>query len=66
MFGSGQPRAAAEPGTAESFDVGDKVEHRTFGPGKVTEVKGDRVTIRFKGEVGTKTLLVGFAPLRKL
>jgi DNA helicase-2/ATP-dependent DNA helicase PcrA len=66
IFGGGTPRAGAAAVAAEVYAVGDKVEHRTFGKGKVTAAAGDRVTIRFGGEVGSKTLLVGFAPLRKL
>jgi DNA helicase-2/ATP-dependent DNA helicase PcrA len=66
VFGAGAPRILPNASDAEKFDVGDRVEHRTFGRGKVTAVKDDRITIRFGGGVGDKTLLVGFAPLRKL
>jgi DNA helicase-2/ATP-dependent DNA helicase PcrA len=66
VFGKGAPRAVPVAEPAENLAVGDKVEHRTFGRGKVTAVKGDRVTISFSGGVGSKTLMVGFAPLRKL
>ncbi|HEX9093916.1 MAG TPA: 3'-5' exonuclease, partial [Coriobacteriia bacterium] len=66
VYGAGSPRTAPAEEPAVAFEVGDAVEHRTFGRGKVTAVKADRVTIRFKGDVGSKTLLVGFAPLRKV
>jgi hypothetical protein len=42
------------------------VEHKTFGQGRVTSIKGDRVTIEFAEDVGAKTLLAGFAPMRKV
>jgi DNA helicase-2/ATP-dependent DNA helicase PcrA len=66
-YGSGaQPRREATQPKAETYAVGDKVEHKTFGVGRVAEIKGDRLVIAFGGETGTKTLLAGFAPLRKL
>ncbi len=66
VFGSGVSREPRQPRPAETYAVGDAVEHRTFGRGTVTVVSGDRVTIEFAAGVGTKKLLVGFAPLRKL
>ena len=67
VFGGGAPRSAsrgpAEP--AESFEVGDVVEHKVFGLGTVVEAKDDRITISFK-TAGTKKLLAGYAPLRKV
>ncbi len=66
VFGSGAPRPVVPTVAAGTFDVGDTVEHKTFGPGVVTAAKGDRVTIAFGGETGEKTLLTGFAPLRKV
>jgi DNA helicase-2/ATP-dependent DNA helicase PcrA len=66
VFGGGTPRAGTGVGaTAEVWAAGDTVEHKTFGRGRVAAVKGDRVTIEFGGETGTKTLLAGFAPMRK-
>jgi DNA helicase-2/ATP-dependent DNA helicase PcrA len=66
VYGAGAPRRdrAAEP--AEVWAVGDTVEHKTFGQGRVTSIKGDRVTIEFAEDVGAKTLLAGFAPMRKV
>ena len=65
MFGSGQARK--EP-TADvvALAVGDTVEHKVFGRGKVKEVEGDRVTISFAAPAGTKKVLLGYAPIRKL
>jgi DNA helicase-2/ATP-dependent DNA helicase PcrA len=66
VYGSGAPKRTAATGPAETFTVGDIVEHKTFGKGRVTAAKGDRVTIDFAGDAGEKTLLTGFAPLRKV
>jgi DNA helicase-2/ATP-dependent DNA helicase PcrA len=53
-----------------SLDVGDRVTHDTFGMGRVVAVSGagDRAeaTIEFGGEVGTKRLLLRYAPVVKL
>ncbi len=63
--GVGVPRERiSEKAPTETFEPGDAVEHKTFGQGVVTEVKGDKVTIRFTHS-GTKTLLAGYAPIRK-
>jgi DNA helicase-2/ATP-dependent DNA helicase PcrA len=67
VYGSGTgPRREAVQPPASSYTAGDIVEHKTFGRGRVDEVKGDKLVISFGGEAGTKTLLAGFAPLRKL
>ena len=66
VYGKGTPRREATPVALDAFAVGDRVEHKTFGRGRVTAVKGDKVTISFTGDIGEKTLLTGFAPLRKL
>jgi DNA helicase-2/ATP-dependent DNA helicase PcrA len=64
--GVGVPRERiSEKTPTETFEPGDAVEHKAFGRGVVTEVKGDKVTIRFT-QAGTKTLLAGYAPIRKL
>jgi DNA helicase-2/ATP-dependent DNA helicase PcrA len=65
VFGSGQPRK--EPTTdVVHLEVGDMVEHKVFGRGKVKEVEGDKVTISFAAPTGTKKVLLGYAPIRKL
>ena len=50
--------------------TGDKVLHKVFGEGIVTECKpsgGDfEVTVAFKDGAGVKRLLLGMAPLEKL
>ncbi len=65
VFGSGAPRpkpAEEQPQLA----VGDLVEHKVFGRGKVKEVEGDKVTISFPAPAGTKKVLLGYAPIRKI
>ena len=62
----GGDQAAASPHLA----TGDKVMHKVFGEGIVTECKpsgGDfEVTVAFKDGAGVKRLLLGMAPLEKL
>ena len=66
VYGKGAPRREPKPENADTFEVGDRAEHKTFGKGRVIAVKGDKVTVRFGGEAGEKTLLTGFAPLRRI
>lgn len=49
-----------------TFEIGDEVWHRKWGPGKVVEVKGSQeVTVIFAAE-GEKKLLLDYAPLEKV
>ena len=61
----GQPAAASA-----HLATGDKVTHKVFGEGIVTECKpsgGDfEVTVAFKDGAGVKRLLLGMAPLEKV
>jgi DNA helicase-2/ATP-dependent DNA helicase PcrA len=66
VYGAGATRREAVQPPASSYTAGDLVEHKTFGRGRVAEVKGDKLVIEFGGVTGTKTLLAGFAPLRRL
>ena len=45
-----------------NFRNGDRVSHKTFGSGRVTEVEGDFMTVNF-ADVGSKKLMVKLAPL---
>ncbi len=66
VYGSGAPRSAPrEKQPAETFEVGERVDHKVFGLGTVTSVEGDKLTVAF-ATAGTKTLLAGYAPLRKV
>ncbi len=64
VFGAGKPAARKAEERIE-LAVGDVVEHKTFGRGVVKEVSGDKVTVAFNG-LGTKSLLIGYAPIRKV
>ncbi|MCE5191335.1 MAG: UvrD-helicase domain-containing protein, partial [Actinomycetia bacterium] len=64
VFGAGKPAARKAEERIE-LAAGDVVEHKTFGRGVVKEVSGDKVTVAFNG-LGTKSLLIGYAPIRKV
>lgn len=49
----------------DDIDSDDKVEHPTFGVGKVMSQTDDKITVFFN-TVGEKVLLKKFAPLKKL
>ncbi len=74
VYGSGGYAAAhdaaredATPAAAASdFAEGDRVEHKTFGPGVVVGIEGDKIAVYFKKSGKTKTLLKGYAPIVKL
>ncbi|MFQ6859958.1 MAG: ATP-dependent helicase [Collinsella sp.] len=77
-FGSGAPRpkkasvsAAVErkrdaTAAATSFAAGDRVSHKTFGPGTVISAAGDMIEVQFERSGQTKKLMKGFAPIVKL
>ncbi len=55
--------------TGERFRIGDRVYHKIFGEGIVTDIKNTRnnqeLTVVFEN-VGVKRLLAGLAPLKRL
>ena len=57
---------APERKTPEKLVVGDHVSHKTFGPGVVLSVDGDKLEVKFTRTGKTKTLLAGFAPIVKV
>ena len=63
-------RAARDIGKKEaanmSFAVGDMVDHKTFGRGKVTKIDGDTLHVKFSKTGQTKKLLKDFAPIVKI
>ncbi|MDO4436410.1 MAG: UvrD-helicase domain-containing protein [Coriobacteriaceae bacterium] len=77
-FGSGAPRpkktnvsATVErkvdaAAAATSFAPGDRVSHKTFGPGTVISAAGDMIEVQFERNGQTKKLMKGFAPIVKL
>ena len=48
------------------FAKGDRVSHKTFGPGVVVAASGDTIEVKFTRTGKTKKLLKGFAPLVKV
>src|SRR5690606_6818764 len=50
----------------EAFEVGDRIDHKTFGKGVIIEVEKDQLTIQFDNQSATKRLLVGYAPIVKI
>ena len=62
--------SAPPPGAGLALSTGDRVRHKTFGEGIVTEAKPARgdteVTVAFKDGHGVKRLLLSFAPLVKV
>ena len=61
---------SSQPAASPHLATGDKVMHKVFGEGIVTECKpsgGDfEVTVAFKDGAGVKRLLLGMAPIEKL
>ncbi len=81
VFGSGRAAAPAEDPFAqnpsggikrdaakasEGFAKGDKVSHKTFGPGVVLSASGDVVEVKFTRTGKIKKLMKGFAPIVKI
>lgn len=46
------------------YKVGQNVEHKTFGSGKIVQIKGDELTIVFAKNI--KRLLASLAPLKEI
>ncbi|MCI8675143.1 MAG: UvrD-helicase domain-containing protein [Atopobiaceae bacterium] len=69
--GASGPAPVAKPrrdpkAAAESFAVGDRVSHKTFGVGEVLSAKGDVIEVRFAKSGQVKKLMKGFAPIVKV
>ena len=62
-FSGSAARKASSQGT---FAVGDTVDHKTFGRGKVTKVDGDTLHVKFAKNGQTKKLLKDYAPIVKI
>ena len=60
----------SQPAASPHLATGDKVMHKVFGEGIVTECKPSRgdfeVTVAFKDGAGVKRLLLGMAPIEKV
>lgn len=66
VFGAGGSSAKKKKGADTTFEVGDRVDHKTFGRGTVAVVSGDSIEIDFDGIPKRKKLLVGYAPIVKI
>ena len=55
-----------KPAAKMAFAVGDVVDHKTFGQGKVTKIDGDMLFVYFDKLRETKKLLKDYAPIVKL
>ena len=60
------PKAGKKEAAGVTFSVGDAVDHKTFGRGKVVKVDGDTLHIRFAKSGQTKKLLKDYAPIVKI
>ena len=65
-FSTADSPFVSQPSLKESYQVGDKVIHTSYGKGDVIKVEGNKITVRFKEEFGIKKLIVGFKAFRKL
>ncbi|MEY8562612.1 UvrD-helicase domain-containing protein [Eggerthellaceae bacterium 3-80] len=61
-----RPDAGKKAAASMTFAVGDMVDHKTFGRGRVTKVDGDTLYIKFAKTNQTKKLLKDYAPIVKL
>ena len=66
-FASGaNPNAGKKAAAKMAFAVGDTVDHKTFGRGRVVKVDGDSLHIKFARTGQTKKLLKDYAPIVKI
>ncbi|MEG1827560.1 MAG: UvrD-helicase domain-containing protein [Gordonibacter sp.] len=61
-----RPEAGKKEAAKMTFAMGDSVDHKTFGRGKVTKVDGDTLFVKFAKTGQTKKLLKDYAPIVKL
>ena len=61
-----RPGAEKKAAANMTFKVGDAVDHKTFGRGKVVKVDGDTLHVRFSKSGQTKKLLKDYAPIVKV
>lgn len=70
MQGAPQPVTAVMDDSSRAaragYVVGQRVRHRHFGDGVVTNMDGDALAVRFDSTGETKTMLAGYAPLSRL
>ena len=64
--GLGSVASRKKSGAGATFAVGDTVDHKTFGRGRVVKVDGDTLHIKFAKSGQTKKLLKDYAPIVKV
>lgn len=60
------PNAGKKAAAGMTFAVNDRVDHKTFGRGRVTGVDGDYLSVLFEESGKTKKLMKDFAPIVKI
>ena len=60
------PAARKKAAANVTFSVGDTVDHKTFGRGKVVKVDGDLLHVKFAKNGVTKKLLKDYAPIVRI
>ncbi len=60
------PNAGKKAAAKMTFAVGDSVDHKTFGRGRVVKVDGDSLHVKFARTGQTKKLLKEYAPIVKI
>ena len=66
VLGRANPNAGKKAAAQMTFAVGDVVDHKTFGRGRVTKVDGDLLHIKFAKNGMTKKLLKDYAPIVRI
>ena len=66
VLGCANPNAGKKAAAQMTFAVGDVVDHKTFGRGRVTKVDGDLLHIKFAKNGTTKKLLKDYAPIVRI
>ncbi|MEG2557845.1 MAG: 3'-5' exonuclease, partial [Raoultibacter sp.] len=61
-----RPEVGKKAAAGMTFTVGDSVDHKIFGRGKVVKIDGDTLHIRFAKTGQTKKLLKDYAPIIRL
>lgn len=64
QFLSSAKKQSASSG--DTYQVGDKIVHITFGKGVVQSIEGNKMRVLFPDPYGLKTLVIGFKAFRKL
>lgn len=63
---AGVSEVGVSPARTESYKVGDRVFHKVFGEGKIAAIKGNDQVVIYFPELGEKTFLLDYAPIKKV